>query len=254
MWTETFDAFSLWNPSFQISQAQSRGGPPSFLRVNRYLRQACSKVEIRVCVIRVMLYGLREVLHSFLEKKNRRISDTIYLVFLCQMSYLLKITFINKKFACFLCFFCVFFVCTSLFSKRVPRLLWALTWFGANLKIGKTKKTRLLLFNLPFPPPNLHMSPKFRSVWALFAEATQRHTVSQLSRSVKCAYRCQNLPQAQYTMRALNSKWKYEKLAVVVRVTQTKQKLVLHVVVLQRTKDLQRFAYITQAHSQYFAH
>ena len=139
---------------------------------------------------------------------------------------------------------------TSLFSKRVPRLLWALTWFGANLKMGKTKKTRRLLFNLPFPPPNLHMSPKFRSVWALFAEATQRHTVTQLSRSVRCAYRSQNLPRAKYAMRALNSKWKYEKLAVVVRVTQTKQKLVLHVVVLRRTGKKCAKIYIYKASAQ----
>ena len=48
---------------------------------------------------------------------------------------------------------------TSLFSKRVPRLLWALTWFGANLKTRKQRRQGycyLRGFSSISLPPNLH--------------------------------------------------------------------------------------------------
>ena len=64
---------------------------------------------------------------------------------------------------------------TSLFSKRVPRLLWALTWFGANLKTRKQRRQGycyLRGFSSISLPPNLHtcMLPKmpFASVSSVY--------------------------------------------------------------------------------------
>lgn len=40
-----------------------------------YLRQACSKIEVRVCVVRIMLYGFREMFHSFLWEEKLQTYD-----------------------------------------------------------------------------------------------------------------------------------------------------------------------------------
>lgn len=68
--------------------------------------------------------------------KHEKITQTYInlTVFLCLMSDMLKITLTINLGVVWRQ------VRTSLFSRRVPRLLWALTWFGANLKTRKQRR------------------------------------------------------------------------------------------------------------------
>ena len=60
--------------------------------------------------------------------------------------------------------------------------------------------------------------------------------------------------QAKYAMAALKSKWKYEKLAIVVSVQQTTQNFVISRSFAQDSKEMYKLGFKTHVHSYSFAH